>query len=68
VNGYRLVQPASDMFLGWSQGARGRHYFVRQLRDMKITIMVLLLAAAVVRFLVPRGAWVFVVVVGGQGF
>jgi hypothetical protein len=34
------MQPASDMFLGWSQGARGRHYFVRQLRDMKISMMV----------------------------
>ena len=33
------MQPASDMFLGWSQGPR-RHYFIRQLRDMKISIMV----------------------------
>jgi uncharacterized protein (DUF2252 family) len=40
VHGYRLMQPASDMFLGWSQGARGRHYFVRQLRDMKLGLMV----------------------------
>jgi uncharacterized protein (DUF2252 family) len=40
VHGYRLMQPASDMFLGWSHGARGRHYFVRQLRDMKISLMV----------------------------
>ena len=39
VNGYRLMQPASDMFLGWSQGPR-RHYFFRQLRDMKLSIMV----------------------------
>jgi uncharacterized protein (DUF2252 family) len=40
VNGYRLMQPASDMFLGWTAGAKGRHYFVRQLRDIKISIMV----------------------------
>jgi uncharacterized protein (DUF2252 family) len=40
VHGYRLMQPASDMFLGWSQGASGRHYFVRQLRDIKISILV----------------------------
>lgn len=40
VHGYRLMQPASDMFLGWSQGARGRHFFIRQLRDMKISPMV----------------------------
>jgi uncharacterized protein (DUF2252 family) len=37
VNGYRLMQPASDMFLGWTQGAGGRHFFLRQLRDIKIS-------------------------------
>jgi uncharacterized protein (DUF2252 family) len=41
VNGYRLMQPASDMFLGWTQGTlEGHHYFVRQLRDIKISIRV----------------------------
>jgi hypothetical protein len=40
VHGYRLMQPASDMFLGWCQGARGRHFFMRQLRDMKISLLV----------------------------
>jgi hypothetical protein len=40
VNGYKLMQPASDMFLGWSQGARGRHFFIRQLRDIKISVRV----------------------------
>jgi len=39
VNGYRLMQPSSDMFLGWSQGPR-RHFFVRQLRDIKISPLV----------------------------
>ncbi len=39
VDGYRLMQPASDMFLGWTQGPR-RHYFLRQLRDMKISPLV----------------------------
>ena len=39
VNGYRLMQPASDMFLGWSQGPK-RHFFIRQLRDMKLSLMV----------------------------
>jgi hypothetical protein len=28
------------VFLGWSQGARGRHFFFRQLRDMKLSPMV----------------------------
>jgi uncharacterized protein (DUF2252 family) len=39
VNGYRLMQPASDMFLGWTRGPR-RDFFVRQLRDIKISIRV----------------------------
>jgi hypothetical protein len=40
VNGYRLLQPASDMFLGWSEAANGRHCFIRQLRDIKISVRV----------------------------
>jgi uncharacterized protein (DUF2252 family) len=36
VNGYRLMQPAGDMFLGWTAGASGRHYYFRQLRDVKV--------------------------------
>lgn len=35
VEGQRLIQAASDSFLGWAQGALGRQYYVRQLRDMK---------------------------------
>jgi hypothetical protein len=30
------MQPASDMFLGWTEGESGRHYYVRQLRDVKV--------------------------------
>ncbi len=36
VDGYRLMQPASDMFLGWARGPK-RDFFVRQLRDVKIS-------------------------------
>jgi uncharacterized protein (DUF2252 family) len=39
VNGYRMMQPASDMFLGWSRGPR-RDFFIRQLRDIKISVKV----------------------------
>lgn len=35
VRGQRMMQAASDIFLGWSAGADGRHYYWRQLRDMK---------------------------------
>ncbi len=42
VAGYRLMQPASDTFLGWTQGtgAKRLHFFIRQLRDIKIGIRV----------------------------
>jgi hypothetical protein len=35
------MQPASDIFLGWTEGGiGGRHYYVRQLRDVKIKLPV----------------------------
>lgn len=40
VNGCRLMQSASDLFLGWVKGSQGRHVYLRQLRDMKISAMV----------------------------
>jgi uncharacterized protein (DUF2252 family) len=39
VAGQRLMQSASDIFLGWTEES-GRHYYVRQLRDMKIKPLV----------------------------
>lgn len=36
VNGQRMVQAASDIFLGWATGPQGRHFYLRQLRDKKI--------------------------------
>lgn len=35
VEGQRLMQAASDPFLGWVSGPAGRTYYLRQLRDMK---------------------------------
>jgi uncharacterized protein (DUF2252 family) len=35
VHGQRLMQAASDIYLGWSRGPRGRDFYWRQLRDMK---------------------------------
>ena len=41
VHGYRIMQPASDIFLGWGKGELTKHdFFVRQLRDIKISIRV----------------------------
>ena len=35
VHGQRLMQAASDIFLGWATGPGGRYFYWRQLRDMK---------------------------------
>ncbi|HEX2373760.1 MAG TPA: DUF2252 domain-containing protein, partial [Actinomycetota bacterium] len=36
VAGQRMMQAVSDIFLGWTKGVdRSRHYYWRQLRDMK---------------------------------
>lgn len=40
VNGLRLMQPSSDIFLGWTEGRRGRHFYFRQFRDVKIKFAV----------------------------
>jgi len=40
VEGQRLMQSASDIFLGWTEVAQGRHFYIRQLRDMKVKPMV----------------------------
>jgi uncharacterized protein (DUF2252 family) len=37
VMGQRLLQSASDIFLGWARGRRGYDFYVRQLRDMKMS-------------------------------
>jgi uncharacterized protein (DUF2252 family) len=38
VSGQRLVQAASDIFLGWASDADGHDFYFRQLRDMKTSI------------------------------
>ena len=40
VMGQRLMQPASDQFLGWVTGVEGRHFYIRQLRDVKLSPLV----------------------------
>ena len=40
VIGQRMMQSASDIFLGWTRGPAGRDYYVRQLRDMKMSAQV----------------------------
>jgi hypothetical protein len=40
VHGCRMMQSASDVFLGWAEGEAGRHFYVRQLKDMKVKPLV----------------------------
>jgi uncharacterized protein (DUF2252 family) len=40
VVGQRLMQAASDMFLGWTTGATGTFYYWRQFKDMKGSVEV----------------------------
>jgi uncharacterized protein (DUF2252 family) len=48
VRGQRMMQAASDIFLGWTKGAEANRYFYwRQLRDMK--------ASAEIEAMVPLG-------------
>ena len=40
VHGQRLIQAASDIFLGWFRSDTGHDYYVRQLHDMKIAVQI----------------------------
>jgi uncharacterized protein (DUF2252 family) len=49
VTGQRLLQGASDIFLGWTRDGQGHDYYFRQLRDMKMTVNV---------EDIPEGEWI----------
>jgi uncharacterized protein (DUF2252 family) len=38
VAGQRIIQSASDIFLGWMTLENGKHFYVRQLRDTKVKL------------------------------
>jgi len=38
VTGQRMLQSASDVFLGWTRDDEGHDYYFRQLRDMKMSV------------------------------
>jgi uncharacterized protein (DUF2252 family) len=58
VMGQRLIQPASDMFLGWTTGVNGNHYYVRQLRDAKIGATLETFDADMLKYFVKTCGWV----------
>jgi uncharacterized protein (DUF2252 family) len=58
VMGQRLIQPVSDIFLGWVTGREGRHLYVRQLRDAKIKPLVETFDAEVLEVYAMVCGWV----------
>jgi uncharacterized protein (DUF2252 family) len=54
VNGKRLIQSATDIFVGWGSW-HGRDYYVRQFRDMKIIPTTELIAPRLVEFATACG-------------
>ena len=45
------MQPYSDMFLGWTENVRtGRQFFIRRLRDIKISVRVATFGATEMTF------------------
>jgi uncharacterized protein (DUF2252 family) len=54
ISGKRMVQSATDIFVGWSS-LHGRDYYVRQFRDMKIIPTTELIAPRLVEFATACG-------------
>ena len=58
VQGQRLMQAASDIYLGWSKGAEaGRFLYWRQLRDMKGSALVETMTPLVLGFYAGLCGW-----------
>jgi uncharacterized protein (DUF2252 family) len=49
VEGQRIMQAASDVFLGWATDEEGRDFYVRQFKDMKGSIDVSNLGSSTLR-------------------
>jgi uncharacterized protein (DUF2252 family) len=58
VQGQRMMQAASDIFLGWTKGVDvNRHFYWRQLRDMKGSVLVELMAPVTLTFYAQICGW-----------
>ena len=55
--GCRLMQSASDLFLGWTESKLGRQFYVRQLKDMKIKMLVEVFTPGVMRQYAEACGW-----------
>jgi uncharacterized protein (DUF2252 family) len=57
VMGQRLMLSASDIFLGWVEGKEGNHFYIRQLRDMKLKPLVELFTPSVMVLYAELCGW-----------
>jgi uncharacterized protein (DUF2252 family) len=58
VQGQRMMQAASDIYLGWTKGLDvNRHYYWRQLRDMKGSVLVELMTPLGLTFYARTCGW-----------
>jgi uncharacterized protein (DUF2252 family) len=58
VVGQRLMQAAGDVFLGWTVGLeRHRNFYIRQLRDMKVSMAVEMMDAADLAYYAEACGW-----------
>jgi uncharacterized protein (DUF2252 family) len=58
VEGQRLMQATSDIFLGWTRGVQAnRYYYWRQLRDMKASAVVELMSPFAMTFYAQICGW-----------
>jgi uncharacterized protein (DUF2252 family) len=58
VQGQRMMQAASDIFLGWTKGVDvNRHFYWRQLRDMKGSALVELMAPVTLTYYAQICGW-----------
>jgi uncharacterized protein (DUF2252 family) len=57
VAGQRLMQAASDIFLGWMTGPAGRHFYWRQLHDMKGSLEIETLSPAGLELYAEACGW-----------
>ena len=58
VQGQRMIQAASDIFLGWTRGVdTSRYFYWRQLRDMKGSALVDLMSPAAMTYYARLCGW-----------
>jgi uncharacterized protein (DUF2252 family) len=55
--GQRLMQSATDIFLGWTETDVGNHFYIRQMRDMKIKPLVELFGPALMNQYAEACGW-----------